>query len=131
MKVIRIRTPEAWRAAWEELRPLAGKVKMRLYRVRLYHAPDQAHYLYLLIVGKPLTAFYKVLIFDEPTDFSGTGGRYWQEMERWLREEYVPAMLSQGRGKMELHLLEMPYELYNILSIIHWHEYAEYREVVR
>jgi len=122
MKVIRVRTSERWRAAWEELKPLAGMVKMKLYRVRLWHGFGKAHYLYLLIVGKPLTAFYKVLIFDEPTDFSGTGGRYFREMEEWLMEEYMPLV---ERGEAELVRLEVPYELYNMLSIIHWHEYRE------
>jgi len=124
MKIRRFRTAEAWKAAFANIKdtyPL-DVLPIKLTILRLWHDPakETAHYCYILEIGK-LLGPYEVWIFDEATDFSGTGGRFKESMDRWINRLKREA---EERGwNLTIQMYELPYEIYNILSIIHYHEY--------
>jgi len=129
MEVKVVRSPEEWRSLWErwKLHPAFRSTSLKLYVARLKHTKEQAHYCFMLIIGKPMSSFYQVWIFDKPTDFSGVGGRYLEEMNKWLEDEFLPLTKEWLPGAV-LVRFEMPYEFYNVLDIVHYLMHSQERE---
>jgi len=125
MKVRRFRTAEAWKAAFADAKdtyPL-DVLPIRLYIIRLWHDPakEMAHYCYILEIGKPFS-IYEVWIFDEATDYPGTGGRYKESMDRWIKRLKKEA--EEKGWDLKIEEYELPYNIYNLLQVIHYHEYT-------
>lgn len=78
-------------------------VPLTVWRVALQHEdPAQHHYAYLFEFGNA-----EYWLFDEATDFSGTGGRFFAEME-----EFLTALKDVKRPTFQVKEVTMPFEAY-------------------
>lgn len=97
MKVEEIHEPTVFWKAFVARRTIPAPI--RLMRVKLKHDGEN-HYLYVIEFG-----CREAYIHDSATDFSGTGGRYKEEMDRIFK-----VLAEMFQAKVEEY--EIPYELY-------------------
>lgn len=103
MKVRQFREPTEIVRAYEEMDEI--HLPVRVTRIKLPHKDVKgSHYCYIVEFG-----YDEAWIFDESTDYSGTGGRYFKEMEEFigrLKEEFADS------PHFEYTEYEIPFEVY-------------------
>ena len=96
---IKFETPEDLIRKFKEIEWIP--IPLRIYRIKLRHNKEEFHIAYLFEFGNG-----DMWLFDSATNFSGTGGRYYQEMEKFLEK------LTKIMRSVELKEVEIPYFIY-------------------
>jgi hypothetical protein len=90
-------------------------IPINLTRVRLRHGDGTNHYLYIIELGYGKETYFH----DSATDYSGTGGRYREEMDEIFKN------LSE-HFEVQIREMEMDFELYWKLKNIFYRYYKTY-----
>jgi len=99
LKVMTFREPE--KLMEEYLNKKTYSLPITVTRIKLPRSDVKgSHYCYIIEFG-----YDEAWIFDEATDYSGTGGRYFEEMEKFLG-------LLKGVPYVKYVEYEIPFEVY-------------------
>jgi len=96
----------------------AIELPFKAYRIRLTtEHPERNHYCYIFQFG-----YSEDWLFDEATDYSGTGGRFFREMESFWQ-----ALKKIFERQFDFHFIEydMPYDLYWLLYNLFYRLYTQ------
>jgi hypothetical protein len=116
MKAIHYREPK--KLIEDFTRKRTYPLPANFYRIKLTtENPNQNHYCYIFEFG-----YKERWIFDEATDYSGTGGRFFEEMEKFyktLKDAY------QNKPHFNFFEYEMPFKVYWLLYNLFYNLFSQ------